>query len=274
MKFSKVKETMGQKKHNLVGRNLMYENDVSFADLYMLDSLTPEQSECVAIFQDKFEGIWDESEESSVRPLSIQDGIVPEHTLVHRTKFNMDQLRSIASSGLLATEWFGIYETANEARFCAFLDEKTTYTSSTPAILHKRDFMIKSGGVMLFFDNDNEIMQKLLSYDFFEYVAKKQRGEELTGYPQFIMDFFDSVVEPKSFGGREFHLYPDKYHSSWHAIPGGVPAKLINGIGLHTDHITPEVLSELRELFPSANIYNENMDLVMPALVLHQTSSM
>jgi len=274
MKFSDVKTTMQLNQHELHGQNLEDQTNLSFNDLCMMEGLTPEQSEYVENFQDRFEELWDRAEESTVTPLVIENGVIPDKTLSHKCTFNKDSLRSISQSGLMATEWFGQKESASEGCFCTFIRDKKDFSSQGVAMFHNSKFRPAPNGIVLFFDNSNEFMQELLSIDFFEYEAKKQRGEDLSEYPKVIRDFYDNVVEPMSPHGKNFHIKTESEQYSWHAIPGGIPSKLVNGISIQSSIATPELLDELNNMFPNANIYNEKLELIRPALVLQQNANM
>ena len=271
MKFSKMFEQLSSTRHSIEGRNLGRQDNVRFNHLYMMDGFTPEQREAAVNFEERFQVMWDKAEESSVNPLVTEKWIIPEGTISHNCIFNMDQLRSISQSGVLATEWFGIPESELEGRCCAFVDESLSTrclispTRVTPTVYRT--------GAVIYFDKDNELMQDLLSVDFFEYMARKGRGEDLSSYPPVIREFYDQVVEPYSPAGKKMHDRPGSRTYSWRAIPGGIPAKLINGISIHSSVATPEVVAELNQLFPNATIYNEIMETLSPALVQQRNHS-
>ena len=129
--------------------------------------------------------------EIPVHQLDIEDGIVNINSghSFHRLPLRMVSLHNISVGGLLASEWFNILESESEAYLCTFLDtvqdelpqidfgpypteEERVYLRKFHASLKNRRaaFSIKKGGISLFFDINNPIMQMLIKFDFFEYL--------------------------------------------------------------------------------------------------------
>lgn len=274
MKFSEMFSNFSSKKHTINGRNLEYSQDLNFNHLYMMEGLTPEQREYVVNFQNRFEMLYDMADSTTTTPLVIENGQIPNGTLVHRCYLSVDRLRSISQSGIMASEWFGIEESEREAPFCTFLTEKMDFEHPMHAKIHDASFIPNPGEICLYFDSSNELMQDLLSVDYFEYSAKKLRGEDLSEYPPVIREFYDNVIDAKSCKfGKNMHMNPS-FRNAWRAIPGGIPAKLVNGIGIHSSKATPELLDELGQLFPYATIYNEKFEVLRPALIQQKDTKM
>lgn len=274
MSFLDVKEKMSSKIHNLEGANLEAVEGVSFRDLYMIEdddrhNLTAEQRECILSFQEKFEELWNKAEESTVTPLEIENGKLPNGVVKHSTLLNMDAINNISQSGIMASEWFGVFESEREGAFCTFLTEKMDMPNPVNQMVNSRSFIV-GDGITFFVDTQNEFMQELLSMDYFDYVYKKNtQPDEVQNYPELIRNFYDKVVEPFSPASKTFHN-PARMFYAWKAIPGGIPSTLINGIAIHSKNVTPELLSQLSDMFPNANIYNENYQLIGQAPVLNQ----
>ena len=131
----------------------------------------PEGCEDVHPILNKFEKamchLLENGENVETEPIKIKDDkvVIEEGTLYHVCQPNLESLEGIAVGGLLCSEWFGVLESEQEGRFCAFLAETTGNVRSLRA---------SSESYVLFFDTNNPLMQSLVKNDFFEYIKRKR----------------------------------------------------------------------------------------------------
>ncbi len=235
-----------------------------------------ERQELVKKIEQLYFNILNESKCTKVARISQEDNhiVLNSGMLNHRCSNSIDSLRNISKYGILASEWFGLPESEQEGTFCAFIDrihDEVTPAdpmgSSRGAILNKQRLnATKSRHVLLFLDESNPAMQKLLHWDFFEYEKiKTECPEKLsTIYTPEEIEIFDEIIEPFSPGGKDFHkeggMLP---YRDWSAIPGGIPSTLVNGICIKTlPEYDKEYIGELLKLFPNATIFNGELEVI------------
>ena len=208
------------------------------------------------------------------KPLNIgKDGKVEikEGQIFHRARANdMDDFDRFSKLGVVASEWFGKFESADEGRFCAFLNrvlnEKHPYyqMNSTARKSPQSPILARSPvqkpKITFYFDESNPVMKKLMSMDFFEYQhVKNNNPDEIPEkYIQDYIDIIETVILPQSPNSRNFHENPNMPYIAWMAIPGGIPPRLINGICINNQNKEfMDNLDEIGKMFPNAVIFDQ-----------------
>ena len=190
------------------------------------------------------------------KQLQIEDEkvIVPKDQIYHVCNLtSLSQFKSYADLGIVPTEWFGVFESQWEGRFCAFVKNDCS----------KR----KIGGedlsetfVKFYIDNTNPLWKMLSSLDYFEYEHLKETSPEKIKnyYPKEIIDLYEQIVEPLSGSGKKMHSNPIFPTFTWQAIPGGIPPQLIVGIQIKSKNEEfMKNLTNIQNLFPNAVIFDE-----------------
>lgn len=182
----------------------------------------------------------------------------------HRCSKEIDVLRGISEYGVLASEWFGHFESEMEGRFCTFVDRIKPEKYPNAKNENFRRLNDRAETVILFFDDKNEIMKKLIHLDYFEYEKIKNTNPEKLEviYNKEEMKLLGGVIEEISPAGKDFHDKEDRPYYYWSAIPGGIPSLLINGICIKNNEYTDEYIEELSKLFPNATIFGGNLKIV------------
>lgn len=220
------------------------------------------------------------SEKSHIAPMIIdENGKVDIKTgkIYRREPTGINHLKNISDGGVLASEWFGNLEYAQEGAFCTFVNTYSDYK------YFPREAKPSNESIRVFFDETNPIMQNLLRYDFFEYEKRKIKlqsetedpekiNEELMTrykYPRGLIDIFNKLIEPVS-DGRDFVTkYNNRFNCRefyWKAIPGGIPSCLINGICISSNDTLMKNVDELSRYFPNATIFDENRTVILEPL--------
>ncbi len=193
------------------------------------------------------------------------------HKIRTPTDDNFDNpiIRSISERGIIASEWFGILESEGEGRFCSFFDT----ISEAKKIIELDEFFIT-------IDQNNPDLQRLLHIDFFSYLRTKNQNPSVVSntYTKEELKILDLIK--KNSGGGESVAADSPL---WVAIPGGIPARFINGICVdgqwalssyqgkkHYDERTQknykdvpnQAIETLSRLFPNATIFNRNQDIL------------
>ena len=182
----------------------------------------------------------------------------------HRCSKEIDVLRGISEYGVLASEWFGHLESEMEGRFCTFVDRIKPETYPNAENENFRRLNDRAETVILFFDDENEIMKKLIHLDYFEYqkIKKTTTNKLQEIYSKEEMQLLGGVIEEFSHAGKDFHDREDRLYYYWSAIPGGIPPLLINGICIKNNEYTDEYIDELSKLFPNATIFGGNLKVI------------
>ena len=219
----------------------------------------------------------EESKKAEISQMEVEDGKVVLHSGMtnHVCSGSLNVLRMISETGVLASEWFGIRESEGEGAFCAFIDRIHDEENGVGAkIANKRRLLPEEfaagvapakGDVLLFFDDNNSVMQKLIHLDYFEYEKIKQEQPESLSdiYTEEEIKLFDRLIEPISPAGKKFHTKEAfNFRQDWSAIPGGIPATLINGICTKNNRYSEEYLDELQRLFPNATIFDGDRNVL------------
>lgn len=206
-----------------------------------------------------------------VHPISIEDGKVniSRGMINHRCDYSMDTLRNLSKIGIVATEWFGIVESEREGCFCSFVSrmkgEDYPYKGSLAEDDHSRLNIGKD--VLLFLDEDNETMKKLLHLDYFEYANLKENGVDVNSlYTEEKIKMLELIysVSPCGRSMRKDFNFKTNY---WSAIPGGIPPFIVNGVCIKKINYNDEELDEISNLYPNAVIFNNDLKVIRKPLV-------
>lgn len=102
---------------------------------------------------------------------------IPKNALNHRCSNSMDSIREISRYGLLASEWFGELESEREWCFCTFISRMKGNNYPYHGDLAEDDKSRLNIGenIILFFDEENPIMEYLLHLDYFEFEHQNTR---------------------------------------------------------------------------------------------------
>ena len=284
--FEQLKEKLKNIKVN--GNNLTCDEEVSFDLISNYFDLEDWQIEILDYWQKYYLSIYVQSESDEIKPLDIEDGkvVIKEGQPFHTMPARLASLKNISVGGLLASEWFGILESENEASLCTFLDtihpeipekqfglypnkEEMDYISKWNRSIQNRKAALasESSRITLYFDMENPIMKTLMSYDFFEYLkVRKNNPEKLDElYPYKLRELYEGLCDAENMNfSSKFHNDNNYQRKSWLAIPMGIPPFLINGICINSKANSEllDNLDEISELFPHATIFNENREVL------------
>lgn len=204
-----------------------------------------------------------------VSPLNVVNNMVniESGTIIHNGSSYIDSLIGISQLGLMPTEWFGVLESENEGRFCAFTKRVLSEEESVGFVANEnmKSFNLPDNQLTFIYDTSNPIMQELLRLDYFEYEKIKQTNPEslLEMYSNEEIFMFDKLIEPISKAGKRFHMNPRMPFYYWQAIPGGIPSKLINGICINENVAkNVEYIEQVQQLFPQATIFDNKMNII------------
>lgn len=242
--------------------------EVEYKKLSERSFFSDKRQELVRRLEQLYLSFLEESKTTDISPFPQKDGkveILP-GMLNHKCTNSLDPLRAIAQYGILASEWFGQIESEREGVFCSFVDR--IHSEENPKnrakVLNLQTLKSRSDSLILFLDNTNPVMEKLIHLDFFEYEkVKQQTPDRITElYTSEEIELFEQIIEPFSPGGRNFHTKDLLPYCDWSAIPGGIPATLVNGICTKTKTYDKEYIDELIKLFPNATIFNGELEII------------
>lgn len=197
-----------------------------------------------------------------VNPMIIDDsGIVdiPKNSLNHRCSNSMESIREISKHGILASEWFGELESEREGRFCVFVSRMKGDNYPYHNVFAEDDKSRLSIGrnIILFFDDENPLMKYLLHLDYFEFEHQKQDNPDYCSlYTPDELEILEQLIEPLSPAGKGMRKPYDVKTNYWSAIPGGIPAGLVNGICTKNNNYSESELDEISYLFPNAALFD------------------
>lgn len=248
------------------------EKEVEYRHLSEYPYFKDTRQEVVKKLEQLFLRIMEESQKTEIKPFSQKDGkvIIQPGMINHRCSNSIDALRTISQFGILASEWFGVIESEREGVFCSFVDrihdeedsdEKRRQRSK---ILNLQRIKSISNDLVLFFDDTNSIMERLLHLDYFEFEKVKQQTPEKLHelYSEEEIELFESIIEPFSPAGKNYHTKDLLPYCDWSAIPGGIPSALVNGICIKNNKYEKEYIEEITKLFPNATIFNGELEIV------------
>ncbi len=227
-----------------------------------------ERQEVVKKLEQLYLNLFEESKGTDIQPFPQKEGKVEilSGMINHRCSNSLDSLRTLSQYGILASEWFGQIESEREGVFCSFVDRihSEEKHNSRAKVLNTQRMKSRDNSVVLFLDSTNPIMEKLLHLDFFEYVKIKQLSPEKISelYTSEELELFEKIIEPFSPCGKNFHIKNVLPYCDWSAIPGGIPSALVNGICTKTKIYSMEEIEEITKLFPSATIFNGDLEII------------
>lgn len=271
----------------ITGANMQTINNAQFnllSDAKHNVEYYPQEIELLKRFESKMADLYNRAENGSleevtINPMEIQNGkvVLRDGQICHRCTASMETLSNISVGGVLASEWFGQQESEREGFLCVFLSKRFTSANNNINKYLQKALSPNNNSCFLYFDEKNPLMQALLSIDFFEYEkVKKTNPEQLsTLYSPAVIELYDTIIEPMSPAGKNMHDYPDSQTFGWIAIPGGIPAQLVNGICLHSKHHTQILnnIQELQKMYPNATIFDEKQTIIaLPLLQSKQDS--
>lgn len=256
----------------IVGANLG-EQEVTYKSLSEHIFFNDERQDIVKRLEQFYLGIAEKSKRVKITPFPQENGkaIIQAGMINHRCSNSIEALTAISQYGILASEWFGIPESEREGVFCAFVDRihyendtDTRFRQQRARSLNRQRLKSLSNDVILFMDSMNPLMQKLLHLDYFEFErVKQQEPEKLNeSYTVDEIKMFESIIEPFSYAGRDFHTNDSLPYCDWSAIPGGIPSSLINGICIKNKQYDKTYIEEVTKLFPNATIFNGELEIV------------
>ena len=190
--------------------------------------------------------------------------------LNHICSSNIEVLESISKFGILASEWFGKIESEYEGIFCAFADK--TYNdedfNGKGRRFNKRATNPNEDRVILFFDTENQIAEKILHFDFFKYLRDKQSRPEMLNqlYTKEELAVFQEIIEPYSTGAEFVIRNSSGDKGNWVAIPGGIPSQLINGICIN-ERNSKEYIEKISDIFPNATIFDNTRKVLREPII-------
>ena len=186
--------------------------------------------------------------------------------LNHRCSPEFENLESMSAHGVLASEWFGVLESEFEGRFCVFISrmKDDNYPYKGDLAEDNRSRLNMGRNVLLFFDDQNPVMKKLLHLDYFEYEnIKKTDPSKLSEiYTSDEIELFDKLIEPLSPAGAMMRSDYDSKFNYWSAIVGGIPSSLVNGVCIKNNNFSEEENEKISDLFPNATVFNSDLEIV------------
>ena len=248
----------------IVGGNLE-EREVEFKNLIEYAEIGTPFYDVMKYLQNFYYDCCNKVLNSNVNMMPIEDGkvVIKPMMVNHRCRGDIDIVSEISKRGLLASEWFGVLESEGEGRFCTFLDRIKPDSYVYAKDENFRRLNDREQGLVLFFDQDNPVMKKLLDLDFFEYqIIKEKTPEKLKElYSEDEIKLLD-VIHDFSKASFDFHYSSDRPYYYWSAIPGGIPSLLINGICIKLDNYDDEYLDKLNNLFPNAVLFDGMRNII------------
>ena len=211
-----------------------------------------------------------------INPMDVDDDgnvIIPQHALNHRCSSSLECLNEISQHGLLASEWFGELESEREGCFCTFLSRMkgSDYPYFGDLAEDDRSRLNIGKNVILFFDEENPLMKYLLHLDYFEFEHQKQVNPNYGScYTPEELEILEKLIEPISPAGKDMrksYVFKTNY---WSAIPGGIPAILINGICVKNNNYSEDELDEISTMFPNAIIFDSSKKILRYPFISQQ----
>lgn len=191
------------------------------------------------------------------KPVQIDDIVrFPEGTIIHGTRVNKENLESIANSGILTGQAFGIEEDG-ETYYCADFHRVNhdmslaNYNDQFPYTDGRCPFGKRGKYTLAFVIHPDKNLEELISYDC--YRENTEQSDKTKGF-----------VNTKGL--------PVKDTSLASSVLFGIPSNFINGIIVGDDNINEDIIMFLIEKFPGVYITRntgeliyqngENMDIV------------
>ena len=207
-----------------------------------------------------------------INPMEVDNGIVviSKNALNHRCSNTIESLQGISNHGILASEWFGELESEREGCFCTFVSRMkgSEYPYIGDLAEDDKSRLNIGENVILFFDENNPLMQYLLHLDYFEFEHQKQNNPDYASlYTSDELKILEELIEPLSPAGKDMRKPYNFKTNYWSAIPGGIPAKLVNGICVKNNNYSDEELDVINILFPGAVLFDSNKKVLRYPLI-------
>lgn len=228
----------------------------------------PKYMEIVKSIENLYLNAREEAKLQNISSMGIDENnqvVIDEHALNHRCSNSIEALETISKYGVLATEWFGELESEREACFCAFLSRMKgeDYPSRGDLAEDDKTRLNIGNNILLFFDENNPVMNYLLHLDYFEFEYKKRTDPEYSSkYSEDELKILEGLIEPLSPAGKDMRKSYNFKTNYWSAIPGGIPSELVNGICIKNNIYSEEEVDKINNLFPNAVLFDSNKNVV------------
>ena len=172
--------------------------------------------------------------------------ILPQGTLIHGTIFNEKTLKSIADSGIITGQYFGIEEDG-ETYFCADfhrVSEETSLEDYNNKFSHndgRCPFGQKGKNTLAFIIHPTKELEEIIKYDCYRENTEESR-------------------QTKIFVNERGLPIEDKNKAS--SVLFGVPSCFINGIILGDNLINKDIVEFLRNTFPNCYLLRNNGQVI------------
>ena len=172
--------------------------------------------------------------------------MLPEKTLIHGTSFDIKKLESIASSGIITGQYFGIEEDG-ETYFCADfhrVDKDTTLEEYNNSFSYKDGrcpFGSLGKNTIAFIIPPNKELEEITKYDCYREGTKES-------------------IQAKTFVNEKGLPIDDKNKAS--SILFGIPSNFIKGIVIGDNLISKENISIIRKIFPNCYLTRNNGKII------------
>lgn len=172
--------------------------------------------------------------------------ILPQGTLIHGTGFDEKTLRSIADSGIITGQYFGIEEDG-ETYFCADfhrVSKDTSLEDYNNSFSHydgRCPFGERGKNTIAFIIHPNITLEELIKYDCY-----RENTEE--------------SKKTKSFVNEKGLPIENKEEAS--SILFGIPSCFINGIIIGDNLISKEKIDLLKKIFPNCYLIRNNGKII------------
>ncbi len=209
-----------------------------------------------------------QANKSAIKPMEINQNeqvIIQKNMINHRCANDLEILKTISQYGLLASEWFGELESEREGCFCTFISRMKNDDYKYRGDLAEDNYSRLNIGedILLFFQEDNPIMQYLLHLDYFHFENLKKTNLNYKNlYTESELNLLENLIEPLSPCGRNMRRNFDTKTNYWSAIPGGIPSALIIGICIKNNIYTNDEIDQINSFFPQAVIFDSKLNVV------------
>ena len=207
------------------------------------DGLTPEQIRILNEQIERFNSFKGKEREEIIPSDKL---VLPKGTLIHGTKFNIEMLKSIAKTGIITGQYFGIEEDG-ETFYCVDFHRVSKDTSLEE---YNKEFSYKDGrcpfgnrgkSTIAFIIHPTNGLNGIGAYDCYREETKESE-----------------IV--KSFVNLEG--LPDYDKNKLSSILFGVPCSFINGIVVGDKLIDEEKIGMLKGLFPGCYMVRNNGEII------------
>lgn len=225
----------------------------------------------------------DAKEYGKAKKIIIKDGkaVLYDTYLLHNipilydSKNDINGLKNRKAVGILASEWFGAFESFSECSFCAsfYLKKGISPKTSNPTKDNDKKYFFeedenKLSHLTFIIDTSSPELQKLIKLDFFEYLRCKN-DNNLSQYNAEELDTLDKIEQLSSSGMKVALKNKD-----WAAIPAGIPPQFIVGImadKCDENSYEYKLLNEASKIFNVPVIDRELNVICEPNMIVNNT---